>query len=176
MANTDPLELVLADNDLTSLISILPAKGVNLYLELNEPGSLSFDVPSGSAASALLESGQFSRVKYRGSLRGGGFVENINENIANQSEGGDLWKSVSGRGALALLDDAIVWDDGTTSSKRTFTAMTRAAILIQLIGEAQTRGGLSALVWDFSATVDTLSVADASGAGTVKVAFNAPFL
>ncbi len=156
--NNDPVEFNLYNTDLTTGVSILPSANSTLYLELNETGTGNLSVPSLSNAAALLTSSKFIRAKYRGALRGGFFVENINESIANAGEGGELWKTVSGRGALALLDDAIVWDDGTNATTRTLTG-TKAAILLTFIVEAQARGALAALVVNFNSTVDTNSVA-----------------
>ena len=159
-ANDDPIEWTLVDSDLTTVLAVLPAAtNSNLYLELNEPGSGNVSVPLLSTSAALIESGQFIRAKYRGALRGGFFVENISRSQVNQGEGGELWTSVSGRGALSILDRAKVWTDGTAETTRTFEAMTKADILITLITEAQARGTLSELTYDFTDTDDSDSTA-----------------
>jgi hypothetical protein len=101
----------------------------------------------------------FVACSYRGAYRGGIFVDNIGIVEADQEEGGGRWLSMSGRGALALLEDAIVWDDGTTAATREFTAKTKAYVLKTMIDEAQARGGLTALAYDFTATDDSDSVA-----------------
>jgi len=120
--NEDPVEWQLVDTDLTTVVAILPAAtSSSLYLERNEPGSGELKVPLLSNSAALIQSGQFVRCKYRGSIRGGFFVENINKSLVNSGEGGELWTSISGRGALALLDDAVVWTDGTPETTREFT-------------------------------------------------------
>ena len=158
--NDDPIEWTLVDTDLTTVLAILPAStNSNLYLELNEPGSGNVSVPLLSASAALIESGQFVRAKYRGALRGGFFVENISRSQVNAGEGGELWTSVSGRGALSILDRAKVWTDGTNATTREFTDMTKADILITLIEEAQDRGTITNLTYDFTATDDTDSTA-----------------
>jgi hypothetical protein len=156
--NEDPIEWTLVDTDLTTVLAILPAStNSNLYLELNEPGSGNVKIPLLSNAASLVESGQFVRAKYRGELRGGFFVENISRSEVNSGEGGELWTSLSGRGALSLFDRAKVWTDGTTESTREFTAMTKAGILIALITEAQARGVLTEVTYDFTDTVDSNS-------------------
>ena len=158
--NDDPIEWTLVDTDLTTVLAILPAStNSNLYLELNEPGSGNVSVPLLSASAALIESGQFVRAKYRGALRGGFFVENISRSQVNAGEGGELWTSVSGRGALSILDRAKVWTDGTNATTREFTDKTKAEILITLIEEAQARGTITNLTYDFTATDDTDSTA-----------------
>lgn len=159
MADTDGNEWVLLDTDLTARVAILPAAMSHLYFVLNEPGSGELKIPLESNAAALIESGQFAQASYRGGARGGFFVDNIQKMQADASEGGGKLLSISGRGGLALLEDAIVWDDGTTASTREFASMTKADILITLIDEAQARGGLAALTYDFSATDDSDSVA-----------------
>jgi len=157
-ANDDPIEWTLIDTDLTTVLAVLPAAtNSNLYLELNEPGSGNVSVPLLSTSAALIESGQFIRAKYRGALRGGFFVENISRSQVNAGEGGELWTSVSGRGALSILDRAKVWTDGTAETTRTFEAMTKADILITLITEAQARGTLTELTYDFTDTDDSNS-------------------
>jgi len=159
-ANDDPIEWTLIDTDLTTVLAPLPvATNSNLYLELNEPGSGNVSIPLLSTAAALIESGQFVRAKYRGALRGGFFVENISRSQVNAGEGGELWTSVSGRGALSILDRAKVWTDGTNGTTREFTDKTKAEILITLIEEAQDRGTITNLTYDFTATDDSDSTA-----------------
>jgi len=159
MVNDDAIEWRLIDTDLSTILGILPAGPSHLYLELNEPGSGEVKVPLQSRAAALVTSAMFVQASYRGAVRGGFFVENINRTYADASEGGGQWLSMSGRGALALLDDAIVWDDGYGGTKRKFKNYTRADILIILIEEAKGRGALSNLTYDFTALVDSLGVA-----------------
>jgi hypothetical protein len=158
--NEDPIEWTLVGTDLTTVLAVLPVStNSNLYLELNEPGSGNIKIPLLSSAAALVESGQFVRAKYRGELRGGFFVENISRSEVNSGEGGELWTGLSGRGPLSLFDRAKVWTDGSTESTREFTAMTKAGILIALITEAQARGVLTEVTYDFTDTVDTDSAA-----------------
>lgn len=132
---------------------------MNLYIELNEPGSGEVSIPANSPAAALLTEGQFVRAKYRGAIRGGFFVENIKKIAASNGEAGDEVWNIKGGGALVLLDDAIVDDDGSGASTRSFSGMTKAAILIAMIDEAKTRGLLTTVLPDFTATDDSESVA-----------------
>ena len=156
--NEDPIEWTLVGTDLTTVLAVLPVStNSNLYLELNEPGSGNIKIPLLSSSAALVESGQFVRAKYRGELRGGFFVENISRSEVNSGEGGELWTGLSGRGPLSLFDRAKVWTDGSTESTREFTATTKAGILIALITEAQARGVLTEVTYDFTDTVDTNS-------------------
>lgn len=158
MATTDPVELKLIDTDLVTKLGILPVGTVTMLLQLNEPGSGETKIPLRSRAAGLLTSAQFTEVSYRGAVRGGYFIENIVKEQANSGEGEGQFVSISGRGSLALLDDAIVWDDGSGATTRTFEG-TKAAVLIQLIQEAQLRGALQTLAYDFSETNDSDAVA-----------------
>lgn len=155
MANTDPISWRLFDTDLTTALGYLPVKGSHLYLELNEPGSGKAVIPLDSEIASLVSSSQFVESSYRGSIRGGFFVENIDQEHANNDEGGGRLMSITGRGALALLEDAIVWDDGTGATSRLFDGMPKAAIMIALMDEAQARGGLSTLTVDFDVLDDS---------------------
>lgn len=155
MANSDPIEWRLIDTDLVTVLGILPAAESHLYLALNEPGSGELKIPMMSTLADSVGSGMFAQASYRGAVRGGFFVENISKGLADSAEGAGQQLSISGRGALALLDDAIVWDDGTGSSTRDFVSMTKAEILITLIDEAQARGALLNLTYDFTSSLDS---------------------
>lgn len=155
MADTDFVEWRLFDTDLTTVLGILPSSGGSLYQLLNEPGSGSLKIPLNSAIAANIASGCYVETQYRGSVRGGFFVENIEKSNANRQEGGGQYLSMSGRGPLALLDDAIVWDAGDGSTTRAFSSQTKADILITLIEEAKDRSGLGNLNYDFTDTLDS---------------------
>jgi hypothetical protein len=159
MATTDPIEWVLYATDLTTRLAILPAAQSHLYLEFDEPGSGELRIPLDSASAGLVASGQMCVCYYRGAARSAFFVDNIKEVEADAGEGGGRWLSVSGRGLLAILDDAIVWQDGSGSTVRAFVAQKKGSILKTLIDEAKARGALSALTYDFSATVDSTGTA-----------------
>lgn len=159
MANTDKVEWILYAADLTTRMRILPVSTGHLYLEMNGAGSGEAKIPLDSEAAGIITSGMFIQNNYRGAERGGFFVENIKKTQVDAGENAGRWMSISGRGALALLDQPIVWNEDTTESTRIFNGMTKAAILIQLLTEAQARGALSTLTWDFDATNDSDAVA-----------------
>lgn len=159
MAESDNSEWRLLDTDLTTQLAIIPTSNSHLYLELNEPGSGELKLPMLSNAAGLISNGMFCQLSYRGTTPGGFFVDSIKEVDADNNEGAGRWMSVSGRGALALLETAIVWDGGTGGSVREFTSVTKASILKTLIDEAQARGGLSVLTYDFTASLDSNAVA-----------------
>jgi hypothetical protein len=159
MANTDPVEWVLYSTDLITELAILPAAQGHLYLEFQEPGSGELRIPLDSAIASTVANGQFVVCNYRGAARSGFFIDNLKKTEADQNEGGGRWLSMSGRGPLGILGDAIAWDDGSGASTRTFTAKTKAYILKTLIDEAVARGALARLDYDFDATNDSSSVA-----------------
>ena len=158
MANTDPVEWVLYDTDLITKLAILPAAQGHLYLEFQEPGSGEIRIPLDSAIASSVSNGQFVVCNYRGSARSGFFIDNLKKTEADQGETAGRWLSISGRGPLAILDDAITWDDGSGASVRAFTGKTKAYILKTLIDEAVARGALTRLTYDFTASVDSSSV------------------
>lgn len=152
--NNDTVEFVLFDTDLTTALGILPAGSMKLDLILNEPGSGEVKIPLKSNAAGLVTSTMFASGKYRGGTRGGFFVENIGKDLVTSGENEAQWLSMSGRGALALLDDAMVDYDGTSATTRDLSG-TRAGMLIDLIVEAQARGTLQNLDYDFTDTLDS---------------------
>ena len=158
MADTDKIEWVLLDTDLTTRLAIMPAAISSLYLQINEPGSGSLRLPTNSNSAASMSMALYNQCNYRGAVRGGYYVEDIQPVNADTGEGGALWATVTGRGPLSLLGDAIVWDDGTANTSRTFTAQNKATILKTLIDEAQARGTLANLSYDFTTTDDSLGV------------------
>jgi len=151
MADTDPIECTLLDADLFTALAILPADDTRLMLSINDPGSGALRIPAECQAAGQIASGQFIRVNYRGAARGGFFVDNISSSL----EDGGGWTQVSGRGAMAILSEAVIWPSNANKTSRSWTSVTRGAILLQLISEAQTRGALPGLIVDFSATNDS---------------------
>lgn len=149
-----PVEWQLIDNDFTSVLGIIPVSDGNLYIEINEPGSGSLKIPLNAPIASQITEGQIVRCHYGGEARGGFFVDNIRREKANNREGGGQWLSISGRGILSILDDAIIWDDGTGASTRAFSG-TLASILITLINENKARGIITNLEVDFDAMEDS---------------------
>lgn len=164
MADTDPAEFILYDTDLVTKLGIIPFNRANFHTQLSETGSGNVNFSLDSTLASQVESGQYVSFSYRGAIRGGFFVDNISRGLATPQENEGREIAISGRGALALLDDAIVWDDGSGATTRTFTG-TQAAILIQLIQEAQNRGGLQNVTVDFTASDDSASIGWTDSAG-----------
>lgn len=159
MAITDKSEWILYDTDLITRLRYLPVVSGHLLLEMNTTGTGEVKIPLDSEAAGILTTGMFVQNKYRGSARGGFFIENIKKDEVNLGENGERFMSISGKGAPSILEHPIIWDGGTTESKREFSGMSKAAILIDLLEEAQARGGLPTLTWDFTDTEDSDAVA-----------------
>jgi hypothetical protein len=160
MADSDPIEWKLYDDDLVTIISLLPAaEGSRLYLELNEPGSGVVVIPATSAAASLVAVNQFVACYYRGAYRGGFLVDNIEVTEASSGEHGDRWTKISGRGPLALLDEAIIWPEDVAETTREFSDYKMSEMLVILMAEASMRGALDRVTVDFTGAVDSNGVA-----------------
>jgi hypothetical protein len=131
---------------------------MKLYMALNEPGSGEISIHASDPAASGASMGKFVQMAYRGEARGGFFIEDIGKTEAAAGEKGEQWVALTGRGTLAILEEAIVWqEDGEAT--RTFEGLSMAGILLALIDEAQERGALAVLDTDFSATLDSASEA-----------------
>jgi hypothetical protein len=118
-----------------------------LYLQLNQPGFGELTVPPDSPLAAQIISGNYIDLKYRGDVLGGFWVEHIDKDDLSPGENGARTISGKGRGTLAILDHAHVYDwmtpdlettryywlniDGTVPAM-----MKKGIILHQLIHEA----------------------------------------
>ena len=161
MANTDQSEWRLIGTSLSasSTDMILPVISSHFYYVINEAGSGEVSIPLDSVSAGIVTEGMLAVLYYRGAIRASFLIENIRKVPASSQEEAGQVLSLSGRGGMTVLDRAIVWGDGTTSTTRTFTSVTKASILVTLVTEAQARGGLSTLTLDFDATNDSDSVA-----------------
>lgn len=156
--NEDPVEWILLDTDLITVLAILPAVDGRLYLERNEAGSGSLKVYSLGSVAELIGFNQFVLCKYRGAIRGGFFIDNINETSVSQGEGTDLWTEISGRGALAFLSQAIIPSFGTSPTVAT-AVTTKGNIIRTGLVLAKARGCFPVVTWDFGNILDSASVA-----------------
>jgi hypothetical protein len=142
-----------------------------LYLQLNEPGSGEISIPLDNPAAVDIAILKLIELNYRGERRGGFFVENIDKTNVDSSEGMGRWVQASGRGMLAILEEAIIWDWFTDDIEliRHFVAMPKAAMLWTLLDEAHNkqvniygaimdRKCFPLLTWDFTMTHDSLGV------------------
>lgn len=154
---SDTYEWKLLKKNLTATWGILPVISGSLYIQINEAGSGELKIPASSAIAANVEVGTFAELYYRGAYRGGFFVENIQTGYADDTENEGREMSLSGRGAMAMLDDAIVWDDGISrvDGKKKFPLKTSADVLLSLLAEAKARGCFPSLSADFTAILDS---------------------
>lgn len=159
MAANDSAEWRLYDSDLTTQLAILPFIRSSIYTELNEPGSGSLELPLDTAAASSVDVGQFCALYYRGNYRAGFLIDNTKYTDADSGEYGGRVLSLSGQGALSLFAKSVIWAGEEGGTTRAFSSQTKAAILITLIDEAQARGELSTVTYDFTADVDSASVA-----------------
>ena len=119
-AVTDGPEWTLYDKDLVTPLGILRPKGINeqsavLYRKANDCGTGQLSIPITDSCYQYLSTypdaiGRFIGLNYRGAYRGGFLVENWDVISSNSAEYSGLAVTVSGRGELALLDDAVLWD------------------------------------------------------------------
>ena len=201
-AVTDGPEWTLYDKDLVTPLGILRPKGISeqsaqLYLKKNDTGSGQLSIPITDSCYQYLSTyanaiGHFVGLNYRGSYRGGFLVENWEVVSSNSSEYAGLAVTITGRGELALIDDAVLWDWWTPGIDdiRYFGVnnampdgghtVPMGEIMYKVLSEARdyqtnpsgqhlTRycwnyppgagAGTLQLLWDFSATVDSNSVA-----------------
>ena len=109
---------------------------MQFYMELNNPGSGSLSVQRYDPTAADLAIGKLIKMTYRGQPRGCGgyFIENIDFDQVKSGERAGEWKKATGRGAMAVLEDGLIYPaSGSTDSTRTFTNVPMAAMLLTLI-------------------------------------------
>lgn len=108
------LKLDLSD-DVTGLLKITTL-GIpkplshKLYIKKNDVGSGEITFSLSDATAAGIQIGNFLSLTYRGAWRGGFLVEKRTLIDTKQDDKSQLAITVSGRGPMALLDDAIVYD------------------------------------------------------------------
>jgi hypothetical protein len=127
-ASTDPPEWMLYDSDFKTALHVLRGYDAKLYLRLNDAGAGEITVPVNipdpttklmipNPVVADLTMGRFVALRYRGEFRGGFFIENRDKVDIDSEEYAGRALKVSGRGMLALIDDAIVWDWNTPGTE-----------------------------------------------------------
>ena len=132
---------------------------MKLHLLLNEPGSGEITIPMADPAAEDIQSGKIIRVTYRGDYRGAFFVEDISERRVTRGDYSGQEVTVRGRGAMAVLADAVVWYTAQGQTTREFANVHAVEPLITLVNEAKARGGLGVLTLDFDAVNDSTGAA-----------------
>jgi hypothetical protein len=130
---------------------------MQFYIEIDKPDSGSLSISKNDPVYSQIEIGKLIKVVYRGQPRGSGgfFVENIQRDDVKSGDLGEEWVKITGRGALSILEDAIVGYDESGEAQRSFASQTMAGMLITLLTEAQARGCFPKLRWNFSAVMDS---------------------
>lgn len=131
--------------------------------ELNDCGGGQFSIHADDpkATSANIAVGNLVTIRYANIDIGTWVMEDIEEVLVGDGENVDKIITVSGRGALGLLEDGIVYPSNTAdpnTSERAFSAVPKAEIFLTLWNEFQARGG-GDLTEDFTDTADTDGVA-----------------
>lgn len=154
-------------DDPDNLIDVLPDSRAREWQEvLNGPGSASFEVHEFderlAANPGILASGNIVRFYLNGVARFAMKIEGRQYEPVPAGEDGDSgrWIKVSGRGAIAVLDDGLVYQEGGIGSgnpaSRTFDDKA-GAIIRALLPEAQTRGAAGSVTTDFTDSTDSNS-------------------
>lgn len=125
---------------------------------LEETGSFQFTIPIEYVPNITI--GDVVKIAYGDASDDyvfAGVVENLTlEQLGSGSDGIAQVSRVSGRGAAAILEDALVFTDGGGDPDvRTFTSTNVGAIMDELIDEAQTRGVLTYLTYNFTNLLDS---------------------
>lgn len=149
----------LFDRDGATLANggLLPtALSVQWLDELADAGSFSFSIPAEDGDA--IEVGRIVKFAFGPTSDDyvwAGVVERIAvEEVSRSTDSVVRILSVSGRGARVLLEDAVVYNSGAVS-KRDFTAASAGEIMQTFVDEAQTRGALDGITYDFTDTLDS---------------------
>lgn len=156
---TDLAKWTLIDKNLSTVLGEFQFSTADLYFVVNDNGSGSLKIPMDSRLAEILDNGMVAILKYRGETRYGFLIDNISRDYVSQSnvDGGE-WMTISGRGALSLLEDAILYPNSGGGKSREFSG-TKASILLALLSEAQSRGAIASVTCDFTGTHDSDSIA-----------------
>jgi len=145
-------------NGTTAIQPLSSASELRWLDTLEEVGSFSFTIGVEYAPSIGI--GQIVKIAYGDTSDDYVFAGVIESLELQQVDAGSdgiarTWR-VSGRGAAALLEDAVVHSTASPIvSERTFTSTNVGAMMKTLIDEAQTRGALGALTFNFTNSVDS---------------------
>jgi len=150
-----------AANYATMLDTLEGARQVSYQKQLNQAGAGSFKINrhDAKATGHNLQKGNLCKVKIDGVYRGAFFMEETVGDFADPAGAGAEDSEIKGRGVLAYMERAVVYPTGWPATKLpdvTYTGVTRGAILKDQIDQAKARGGLGAMTYDFTATVDSI--------------------
>lgn len=121
-------------------------------------GSLRLAVADPKATATIIRSGNLVKCKLGGVYRYAYWIENPKATVATIAGVAGKYWTLAGRGKEAYLDRAQVYPAGyplTTSADRAFVNATFGEILETFIDEAQARGAIPDLTYDFDAVLDS---------------------
>ena len=140
----------------TAIQPLVTLSGLQWLDALEEPGSFTFTIPVDDAPTIAI--GQIVKIAYgpqSDDFVFAGVIETLQANqVGSDNEGTNRVWTVGGRGVNAILDDALVFSNGA-SATRSFTNYKAGRIMKTYIDEAQARGALSNLTYDFTITDDS---------------------
>ena len=156
---------VFAPNGTTALGGLPTAAEITWQEELIDTGSFSFTINEADPtySTALVKVGNIVRFSYgtvSDEWRFAGVIETITaETAGSQATNGRSFKVV-GRGARALLENAIVYPAaGSTSTTRAFKTLTPGNVIKTLVNEAKARGAIAEIT-----IPSNIATVDANGA------------
>lgn len=147
----DALEFVLCDSDGVAIAYLHDAFDRSYLATLSDVGGGSFSIHVKSDNYTLIGLDKIVRVRLGGTDIGAFRIESVDASFADEVMS---TAKVKGRGLLADLETAIVYNDGV-EKERSWTATTCAAIFTELIAEASARGCMLPIV-SFSTGNDSL--------------------
>lgn len=135
------------------------AYGKSYMNELNDCGGGQFSIHADDpkATSTNIAIGNLVTVRYANTDIGTWVMEDIDEVLVSEGEDMEKVITVSGRGAMSLMEDGVVYPsdiNDATTAERAFDAVDLGAIFITLWDEYQARGG-GDLTEDFTDSVDS---------------------
>ncbi len=106
----DPvLQVRLYASNGSTLVRVLPTRrGLRISEELNGVGGGEVQVPASAATSITRD--QVIKVAYNGTIVSGFVIESISQSVPDAD--GTSWVTLSGRGLMAWLEDAVVYPQG----------------------------------------------------------------
>lgn len=160
------LELYICEKDAPNVVTaqIISAKDKSFQELLNAAGAGQFSINTFAmteAERAGVNNGNYVLCRIDGFDYFKWVIENIKPTVIDVGERGAEKLDVSGRGILSILKSAIVYPTTTTNPQtleRGFTGVTAAGILITFLEEAQARGAISHVTWDFTADADSFGM------------------
>lgn len=158
------MELYICQKDAPNVVvaQAYNAKGKNFQELLNAAGAGQFEISTFAMTDderSVIKNGNLVVCRINGTDHFKWVIENIKPTEIASGERGAEKLEVSGRGVLSILKEAIIYPLGyptPTSLERSFSGGNAATIFLTLLMEAQARGTLKNVTWDFTTEADSL--------------------